>query len=183
MARGAQRGNAARRRAAIGAAGAVLWCVAGIPALALEPERDFDALTRARFIHCAFFRAEPLAERDAAPPERKAEVLLHYQSDGRSQDRWRVISTRASGARDIRVVRTERAVHFIDRLSGMYSVTTVFGCNARDRRAAHRPCVTYGAIHALHFDASVYHQPDRVFDALKPSASHGFCDHSFAGIE
>lgn len=183
MAGGAMRSLPASRCAAARVAGILLWCGAGLPAFALEPGRDFDTLTRARFIHCAFFRAAPLADRDAAPPERKAEVLLHYQGDGRSQDRWRVISTTASGAREVRVVRTERAVHFIDRLAGLYSVTTVFGCNARDRRSAQRPCVTYGATHALHFDTSVYHQPDRVFDALKPAASHGFCDHSFAGIE
>jgi hypothetical protein len=143
---------------------------------------DLDALVDARFIHCAFFRSSALAETPlGGEDERKAELLVHYAGIDPARTRARAITTRSAGAKDVVVVRTRKAVHFVESVAGAYRVTTVTGCNERDTRPGRRQCVTYGAANAMHFDASVLWQPDAVYERIRHIANHGFCDHSFQG--
>lgn len=151
-------------------------------AAANAADSDLDALVGARFIHCAFFRNAPLAETPlGGEDERKAEILVHYAGIDRTRTKARTITTRSAGAKDVVVVRTQKAVHFVESVAGAYRVTTVTGCNERDARPGRRQCVTYGAANATHFDASVLWQPDAVYERIRHIANHGFCDHSFQG--
>ena len=140
---------------------------------------DFDDLIDATAIHCEFFAAvrpadAPIARTGSFSPE----VLVHYAGMNRSRTRARVVSTRRAGSQEVSVVRTDKAVHFVDHVAGVYMVTTVFGCNERDARTNARRCVSFGAVNSRHFDASVHWQPDEVFERYRHLASHGFCDHS-----
>ena len=140
---------------------------------------DFDDLINATAIHCEFFSSirpadAPIARTDSSRPE----VLVHYAGMNRSRTRARVVSTRRAGSREATVVRTDRAVHFVDHAAGVFNVTTVFGCNERDWRTNARRCVSFGAVNSRHFDASVHWQPDEVFERYRHLANHGFCDHS-----
>jgi hypothetical protein len=145
---------------------------------------DFDDLVNAHSIHCEFFRSVRPADMPAVrPADARPEVLVHYAGMNREGTRARVVSTRRAGARDVIVIRTEKAVHFVDHAAGVYAVTTVFGCNERDLRATSGRCLSYGAVNSRHFDPSVRWQPDNVFERDRHLASHGFCDHSFVTAE
>lgn len=172
-----------RLRSSLAAAAlGLLGALACGPAVAAAAPRasDLDDLVRARSIHCAFFRNAPDMEPAPGPrEERAAELLVHYAGIDRSRTRARSINTRSAGSREVTVHRTAHAVHFVEHLAGAYRVTTVHGCNERDRRPGRQRCVAYGAANAMHFDASVTWQPDKVFDGIRHIASHGFCDHGF----
>lgn len=139
---------------------------------------DFDDLVNATAIHCEFFASVRPADAPIARTDSSPEVLVHYAGMNRSRTRARVVSTRRAGSREVTVVRTDRAVHFVDHAAGVFNVTTVFGCNERDWRTNARRCVSFGAVNSRHFDASVHWQPDEVFERYRHLASHGFCDHS-----
>lgn len=138
---------------------------------------DFDALVNANGIHCEFF-ADARPADGPADGAATAALLVHYNGMNRDRTRARVVSTRGAGSREVVVVRTDKAVHFVDQVAGVFIVTTVFGCNARERRAGAGRCLSYGAANSRHFDASVLWQPDQVFERDRHLASHGFCDHS-----
>jgi len=140
---------------------------------------DFDDLLRAQYIHCAFFRNTGTL--DTNQDERKAELLVHYQGIDRKHESARMISTSSTGVHEVRVVRTDNAVHFIEDASGLFNMTTVFGCNERDRRPGRHACITYGAVNLRLFDAAVPSQPDKIFESYRDLANHGFCDYSFFG--
>ena len=142
-------------------------------------ERDFDELLKSHYIHCAFFRNTGTLEN--SQDERKAQILVHYHGIDKKGESARMISTDSSGARKVRVIRTEHAVHFIEDSVGLFVMTTVFGCNERDRRPGKHHCITYGATNLRLFDTTVLSQPDKVFETYKHLANHGFCDHSFFG--
>ena len=149
--------------------------VAGAPSHA----GDFDDLVNASAIHCEFFASvraanEPGARTDTPEPD----FLVHYAGMNRDRTRARVVSTRNAGSREVAVVRTGKAVHFVAHAAGVYMVTTVFGCNERDLRTDARKCISFAAANSRHFDASVHWQPDQVFERDRHLASHGFCDHS-----
>jgi len=139
----------------------------------------FAQLAKSRLVHCAFYKAYDVdrVTGDLVLTEGRSNSLTHFQ--GIQGDQARQISTRMAGARDVRVVRTDKYLHFIDQMAGMYLLTTVYGCLDQDR---HGVCVTYGATQSRHFDARVLHDPDAVYEALKNNSDPGFCDHSFIGI-
>ena len=150
---------------------------------AVAHANDFDDLVNATAIHCEFFPATRIADNgvqrsDAAEPD----FLVHYAGMNRDRTRARVVTTRAAGSREVTVVRTEKAVHFVAHAAGIYTVTTVFGCNERDLRTQARKCTSFGAVNSRHFDASVHWQPDQVFERDRHLASHGFCDHSTIAV-
>lgn len=160
------------------------WALALAATGTCAADADLDALVGAGFIHCAFFPNTPIADAPAGgPSERDADLLVHFAGIDRTRTRARSITTRSVGAREVAVVRTERAVHFVEPVAGAFRVTTVTGCIERAHRAGPRACVSYGAATAIHFDASVLWQPDAVFDRIRHMASHGFCDHSFKGVQ
>ena len=140
----------------------------------------FDNLVQSRFVHCAFYK-EYQVDRvtgDLTMVEGRANSLTHFQDiDGAHA---RQITTRMAGARDVRVTRTARYLHFVDHIAGMYVLTTVYDCIDRDRRGV---CTTYGAMQSRHFDPKVLSDPDAVYEALKDSSDPGFCDHSFVHVQ
>jgi hypothetical protein len=140
----------------------------------------FDNLVQSRYVHCAFYRdyeIDPVSG-NRLLAEDKSDSLAHYQAiDGR---RARTITTRMAGAREARVMQTGKRLHFIDRVAGMYIVTTVHTCLHYDERRS--ACLTYGAMNARHFDSRVLLDPDGVFENLRAHADPGFCDYSFIGV-
>src|SRR5262245_16804801 len=157
-------------------------------AVALTPDAGLTAdvspfanLVQSPFVHCAFYRAydvDPITG-DRLMVEGHSQSLTHFQGirDGHA----RQISTRVAGARDVKVVSGHKYLHFVDDMAGMYVLTTVYGCIDRDARSG--VCVTYGATQSRHFDSRVLSDPDAVYEALKGSASPGFCDHSFVNVQ
>jgi hypothetical protein len=140
----------------------------------------FANLVQSRYVHCAFYKAYHVdrATGDHVLVEGRSETLTHFQ--GIEGNRARQITTRTAGARDVRVVHTGKYLHFVDRVAGMYVLTTIYDCIDHDRRGV---CVTYGAMQSRHFDARVLSDPDAVYENLKDSSDPGFCDHSFVGVQ
>jgi hypothetical protein len=85
-----------------------------------------------------------------------------------------------AGARDVRVSRRGKYLHFVDQVAGMYVLTTVYGCIDRDK---HGTCMTYGAMQSRNFDPRSISDPDAVYEALKDNSDPGFCDHSFINVQ
>jgi len=135
----------------------------------------FDNVVQSKFVHCAFYKAYQVdrVTGDFVLVEGRSDSLTHFQ--GIEGDRARQITTRMAGAREVRVALTGKYLHFIDRVAGMYVLTTVYGCRDRDQRGT---CVTYGARQLRHFDARVMTDPDAVYERLKNNSDPGFCDHS-----
>jgi hypothetical protein len=139
----------------------------------------FAQLVKSRLVHCAFYRTYEVDKitGDLVLTEGRANSLTHFQ--GIRGDQARQISTRMAGARNVRVIRTDKYLHFVDEVAGMYLLTTIYGCIDQDK---HGVCMTYGATQSRHFDVRVLHDPDTVYEALKENSDPGFCDHSFIGI-
>jgi hypothetical protein len=150
---------------------------------AASPAAEYDNLVRSPFVYCAFYKSY---EVDASTGnlllvEGKSQSLTHFQRIDLAQQTARSISTRVAGSRNVRVIPTEKYVHFIDSAAGMYTVTTVYSCIERDERRG--VCITYGAVNARHFDPRVLIDPDKAFEAIRDSADPGFCDYSFFGLQ
>jgi hypothetical protein len=130
-------------------------------------------------VHCAFYRNYDLDPLTGEPllVEGKADVLMHLQAIDVKHEKARAIYTRMSGEREIIVKQTDKALHFIDSVDGMYVMTTVYSCIDYDEKRG--ACVTYAAVNSRLFDASVLTDPDAVFEKIKDRAELGFCDHSF----
>jgi hypothetical protein len=139
----------------------------------------FARLVQSRLVHCAFYKAYEVDRLtgDLVLAEGHSNSLTHFQ--GIDGGYARQISTRMAGAREVRVVQTEKYLHFIDQVAGMYLLTTIYGCIERDK---HGVCMTYGAMQSRNFDTRVLYDPDVVYEALKDESDPGFCDHSFIGI-
>ncbi|MCC7483553.1 MAG: hypothetical protein IT529_01065 [Burkholderiales bacterium] len=168
-----------RRHAVLAALGAAT-ALAPAWAPGQEGASQFAMLVKSRLVHCAFYREYEVDRRngDHVLTEGRSNSLTHFQSirDGRASQ----ISTRMAGSREVRVIETARFLHFIDRIEGMYLLTTVYGCIDRDGGGV---CLTFGAVQSRHFDARVVHDPDAVYEALKDLSDPGFCDHSFIGVQ
>jgi hypothetical protein len=149
---------------------------------AAEPS-TFANLVRSNYVHCAFYKAydtDPVSG-DPIMVEGKADVLMYIQGIDLKRGKARVIYTRMSGVRDVTVIQTAKALHFIDNVAGMYVMTTVYACIDFDEKRG--MCVTYGAVNSRVFDSSVMSEPDKVYENIKKNADPGFCDHSFIGIK
>ena len=139
----------------------------------------FANVVQSRLVHCAFYKAYEVDRLtgDLVLTEGHSNSLTHFQSIKGGHARQ--ISTRMAGAREVRVTQTEKYLHFIDQVAGMYLLTTIYGCIDRDK---HGVCMTYGAMQSRHFDARVLYDPDAVYETLKDESDPGFCDHSFIGL-
>ncbi len=143
---------------------------------------DFDHLARAPYVHCAFYKGyetDPLTG-ELFLVEGRAQALMHFNAIDVRQSRARAIYTRMSGARPVTVLRTDKAIHFIDNVAGMYIMTTVHSCLDYDERRG--MCTAYGAVMSRHFDTAALYDPDKVYEKIKDVADPGFCDHSFIGV-
>lgn len=144
---------------------------------------EFTNLAKARYVHCAFYKSYDTDPATGGPimVEGKADALMHFQGVDVKHATARAIYTRMSGMRDVTVIQTDKAIHFIDNVAGMYIMTTVHSCLDFDEKRG--VCVTYGAVNSRLFDSSVLYDPDKVYAKIKDDADPGFCDHSFIGIQ
>jgi hypothetical protein len=152
-----------------------------LPPAAADETGTFDNIVASRYVHCAFYRDYEIdgATGDRLLVEGHSSSLTHFQAihDGHA----RQISTRMAGSRNVRVIRTDKYLHFVDEVAGMYLLTTIYGCLDHDAKTG--VCLTYGATQSRHFDPKVLTDPDAVYEALKASSDPGFCDHSFIGMQ
>jgi hypothetical protein len=156
----------------------------GISAAGSAAERtDFANLAKSRYVHCAFYKGyeKDPATGDPIMVEGKADSLVHFQNVDVKNARARAIYTRMSGARQVTVIQTAKAVHFIENIAGMYMMTTVHSCLEFDEKRG--ACVMYGAVNSRLFDTAVLNEPDKVFEKIRQYADPGFCDYSFIGIQ
>jgi hypothetical protein len=161
-----------------------LIAAAGLVSAARAAEHiDFTNLANSRYVHCAFYKGY---ETDAATGgpimvEGKADSLVHFQNVDVKHAKARAIYTRMSGAHDVIVIQTDKALHFIENVAGMYMMTSVTSCLEFDEKRG--ACVQYGAVNSRLFDSAVLNEPDKVYEKIKDQADPGFCDFSFIGIQ
>jgi len=139
-------------------------------------------LAGSRYIHCAFYShydTDPLTGQPLLV-EGEGDVLMYFEDVDIAHARARAIDTRIAGERNITVIRTSKALHFIDNVAGMYVMTSVYACLDYNKNGR---CVTYGAINARVFDPDVLTDPDKVYERIRVDAELGFCDRSFIGIQ
>ena len=163
---------------------ALLAAVCGPAAIARAAERtDFTNLAKSRYVHCAFYKGyeTDAATGDPIMVEGKADSLVHFQNVDVKNAKARAIYTRMSGAHDVTVIQTEKAIHFIKNIAGMYMMTSVHSCLEYDEKRG--ACVMYGAVNSRLFDTAVLNEPDKVYEKIKNNADPGFCDYSFIGIQ
>ena len=144
---------------------------------------EFANLVKSRYVHCAFYKGyetDPVTG-DPLMVEGRADALMLFEGIDIKREKARAIYTRMSGLRDVTVIQTDKAIHFIDSVAGMYVMTTVYSCIDFDEKRG--MCVTYGAVNSRLFDSSVLTDPDKVYEKVKRQADPGFCDHSFIGIQ
>lgn len=154
-----------------------------VSAASAADRSDFTNLAKARYVHCAFYKSyeTDAATGDPIMVEGRADALMHFQGIDVKNAKAQAIYTRMSGLRDVTVIQTDKAIHFIDNVAGMYVMTTVHSCiNFDETRGI---CVTYGAVNSRLFDSAVLTDPDKVYEKIKAEADPGFCDHSFIGIQ
>jgi hypothetical protein len=113
--------------------------------------------------------------------EGKADSLVHFQNIDVKNAKARAIYTRMSGSHQVTVIKTHKAIHFIENVAGMYMMTSVNSCLAYDEKRG--ACVLYGAVNSRLFDTAVLNEPDKVYEKIKNNADPGFCDYSFIGIQ
>ena len=144
---------------------------------------DFTYLAQSRYVHCAFYKGyetDP-ATGDPIMVEGKADSLVHFQNVDVKNAKARAIYTRMSGSHNVTVIQTEKALHFIENIAGMYMMTSVHSCLEYDEKRG--ACVMYGAVNSRLFDTAVLNEPDKVYEKIKNNADPGFCDYSFIGIQ
>ena len=146
-------------------------------------ETDFTQLAQSRYVHCAFYKAYETDPATGGPimVEGNADSLVHFQNVDVKRAKARAIYTRMSGSHEVTVIQTDKAIHFIENVAGMYIMTSVHSCLEYDEKRG--ACVTYGAVHSRLFDTAVLNQPDKVYEKIKHNADPGFCDYSFIGIK
>ena len=159
---------------------AVMALLAPSGGIGADGASTFDKLVQSRLVHCAFYKAYEVDRLtgDLVLVEGHSDSLSHFQ--GMKDGRTRQISTRMAGARDVRVIRSGKYLHFVDAVAGMYVLTTVYGCIDHDK---HGVCVTYGAMQSRNFDPRALTDPDAVYEALRDNSDPGFCDHSFVNLQ
>ena len=158
----------------------VLLAMMWLATAAAAQTTSYDNLVQSRMVHCAFYRGydtDP-ATGDRIMVEGRSDTLTHFQRI--DDDHALQITTRLAGAREVRVVKTARYLHYIDSMNGMYLLTTIYACLDRDERSG--TCLTYGAMQTRQFNSRVLSDPDSVYEAIRDAAEPGFCDHSFIGL-
>ena len=160
----------------------VLAAVLGFAGAPEAVERtDFTHLARSRYVHCAFYKAYEFDPATGGPimVEGRADSLVHFQNVDVKRSKANAIYTRSSGLHEVTVIQTEKALHFIENIAGMYMMTSVHSCLEFDEKRG--ACVMYGAVNARLFDSTVLNEPDKVYEKIKDQADPGFCDYSFIG--
>jgi hypothetical protein len=129
-------------------------------------------------VHCAFYRhydTDPQTG-DSLLVVGEGGALMYFEDIDISNARARAIYTRIAGQRSVTVIQTSNALHFIDNVSGMYVMTTIYFCIDYNEDGK---CVTYGAVNSTLFDPTVLTEPDSVYEKIRTDDDLGFCDCSF----
>ena len=144
---------------------------------------DFTNLANSRYVHCAFYKGYETDAATGGPVmvEGKADSLVHFQNVDVKHAKARAIYTRMSGAHDVTVIQTAKAIHCIENVAGMYIMTSVHSCLEFDEKRG--ACIQYGAVNSRLFDSQVLNDPDKVYEKIKGNADPGFCDYSFIGLQ
>jgi hypothetical protein len=87
-----------------------------------------------------------------------------------------VLSTRAPGRRPALVRAGAASLHLIESVGASVRVTTLTGCLESQPGADEELCTRFAAVHAWHFDAGVYSDPDAAFARLPSGAAKGSCE-------
>jgi hypothetical protein len=96
-----------------------------MPTLAAE-RSEFTDLARSRYVHCAFYKTYDKDPVTGGPimVEGKAHTIMHVEGIDLRNETARAIYTRMTGLRPVIVRQTDKALHFIDYVAGMYVMTT-----------------------------------------------------------
>jgi hypothetical protein len=108
--------------------------------------------------------------------EGEGDALLNFEDIDISYVRARAIYTLIAGQRGVTVIQTSKALHFIDNVSGMYVMTTIYSCLDYYEN---NKCVSYGAVNSILSDPTVLTEPNSAFEKIRTDADLGFCDCSF----
>jgi hypothetical protein len=101
--------------------------------------------------------------------EFKEDVLVYEALRGRSAE---VLSMLYPGRRAVRVHLGAAYVHLVETVGASVRVTTLTGCLEDSEKS----CSRFSAVHAWHFDARVYSDPDAAFARLPSGAATGACE-------
>jgi hypothetical protein len=74
------------------------------------------------------------------------------------------------------VIQTSKSLHFIDNVSGMYIMTTIYSCLDYNEDSK---CVSYGAVNSMLSDPTVLTEPNSVLEKIRTVTDLGFCDCGF----
>jgi hypothetical protein len=162
----------------------LFFIAAVIASAAVAADRStFANLAKSNYVHCAFYKKYDFDPVTGEPLmiEGKAAALMHFQGIDVKKENARAIYTRMSGQRSVKVIQTDKAIHFIDHVAGMYVMTTVHSCIDFDHKRG--LCVAYGAVNSRVFDSAVLTDPDKVYEKIRKNADPGFCDHSFIDLQ
>ena len=85
----------------------------------------------------------------------------------------RVVSSRTTGGRGVRVYSGETGVHLVEDINDSVKVTTLLGCELYSRGGR---CLRYAAVMAWHFDRSVHINADIAFRRLPGTSYAGTCE-------
>ena len=99
----------------------------------------------------------------------KQDVLVYEAMRARTAE---VLSMRYPGRRAVQVRAGAASLHLIESVGASVRVTTLTGCSAANQE----PCTRFAAVHAWHFDALVYSDPDAAFARLPSGAATGSCE-------
>jgi hypothetical protein len=100
-------------------------------------------------------------------------VLVYEALRSRSAE---VLSTRHAGRRTVQVREGAASLHLIEGLGASVRVTTLTDCLRSQQRGGEEACTRFAAVHAWHFDAGVYADPDAAFARLPSGAAKGSCE-------
>lgn len=118
------------------------------------------------------YRRSLLAAIAGAPP--RTELMLVYEAV--KADSAEVISSAKPGRNPVRVVATDRYVHFIQDEGPSVRVTTLTGCTRTKWHDGEETCTQWSAQHAWHFDTSARFAPDEAFERLPAGVATGTCE-------
>ena len=104
----------------------------------------------------------------------RSELVLVYEAlRARSAE---VLSTRHPGRRPVLVRAGAASLHLIQSVGPSVRVTTLTECLRTQSRGDGEVCTRFAAVHAWHFDATVYSDPDAAFARLPSGAATGSCE-------
>ncbi len=103
-------------------------------------------------------------------------VLFVEQNRSDSPGTARLVSSRTSGAREVRLYQGGTGVHLVEDVASSVRVTTLLSCEINAGEGEKRRCLRYAAVNAWHFDTSVRTDPDQAFRRLPGTSYHGFCE-------